>query len=116
MQIISYSIEFLTSRITKKLLTSLLYVYTIVYIMATSTATVIKTGNSYALRVPKSYAERNNLRPGAKVILQDPQISGGTLADLQASIKNSRNKGGITVWDKITNPSEWQQAERDNWN
>ena len=83
--------------------------------MNTSTATVIKTGNSYALRVPKSYAERNNLRPGAKVILQDPQISGGTLADLQVSIKLSHKKG-IDVWDKITNPEEWQRAERDSWN
>lgn len=83
--------------------------------MNTATATVIKTGNSYALRVPKSYAERNDLRPGAKVILQDPQVSGGTLADLQASIKSSRKKG-IGVWDKITNPSEWQRAERDSWN
>lgn len=83
--------------------------------MKTSTATVIKTGNSYALRVPKSYAERNDLRPGAKVILQDPEILGGTLADLQASIKASRKKGIIGVWDKIKNPSEWQRAERDNW-
>lgn len=84
--------------------------------MNTSTATVIKTGNSYALRVPKAYAERNSLRPGAKVIIQDPQVSGGTLADLQASIKASRNKGGVAVWDKISNMSEWQRAERDNWN
>lgn len=83
--------------------------------MKTSTATVIKTGNSYALRVPKAYAERNNLRPGAKVILPDPQVVGGTLADLQVSIKASRNKNSVTIWDKITNPSEWQTAERDNW-
>lgn len=80
-----------------------------------STATVIKTGNSYALRVPKSYAERNNLRPGAKVILRDPQVLGGTLADLQASIKLSHKDGVIVVWDKITNPSEWQRDERDSW-
>ena len=90
-------------------------VYTIIDTINTSTATVIKTGNSYALRVPKSYAERNNLRPGAKVTLQDPQVLGGTLADLQASIKASRRKG-IVVWDKINNPSEWQRAERDSWN
>lgn len=83
--------------------------------MNTSTATVIKSGNSYALRVPMSYAERNNLRPGAKVILLDPQVSGGTLANLQASIKASHKKGGIRVWDKITNPSEWQRDERDSW-
>lgn len=83
--------------------------------MKTSTATVIKTGNSYALRVPKAYAERNNLRPGAKVILPDPQSAGGTLADLNAIIKASRNKNKITAWDKIADPSEWQQTERDNW-
>ena len=83
--------------------------------MKTSTATVIKTGNSYALRVPKAYAERNNLRPGAKVLLPDPQTAGGTLADLQASIKTSRNKNTVAVWDKIANPSEWQTAERNSW-
>lgn len=83
--------------------------------MKTSTATVIKTGNSYALRVPKAYAERNNLRPGIKVILPDPQASGGTLADLNAIIKVSSNKNKVTTWDKISDPSEWQRTQRDNW-
>lgn len=83
--------------------------------MNSSIATVIKTGNSYALRVPKAYAERNNLRPGAKVILPDTQSAGGTLADLQASIKVSRNKNSVVVWDSISNPSEWQSNERNNW-
>jgi len=83
--------------------------------MKTTSATVIKTGNSYALRVPKSYAERNRLRAGAKVILPDPQSSGGTLEDLQASLKLSANKVRVRAWDKIDNPSEWQQAERSNW-
>lgn len=97
------------------MLTRYSFVYTIIYTMRTSTATVIKTGNSYALRVPKAYAERNNLRPGAKVILPDPQAVGGTLADLQASIKATRNKKSVVIWDKITNPSEWQSIERNNW-
>jgi len=83
--------------------------------MNTSRATVIKTGNSYALRVPKAYAERNNLRPGAKVILPDPQVSGGTLVDLSVTIKASRSKNKVAVWDKISNPSDWQRAERNNW-
>ncbi len=85
--------------------------------MATSTATVIKTGNSYALRVPKVYAERNGLIPGTKVTLPDPQISGGTLADLQAIIRtsNSNSKGRINSWDKITDPTEWQRTERSGW-
>ncbi|HET9174230.1 MAG TPA: AbrB/MazE/SpoVT family DNA-binding domain-containing protein [Candidatus Saccharimonadales bacterium] len=83
--------------------------------MKTSIATVIKTGNSYALRVPKAYAERNNLRPGAKVLLPDPQTAGATLADLQASIKTSRSNSAVAAWDKIAHPSEWQVAERNNW-
>lgn len=83
--------------------------------MATSTATVIKTGNSYALRVPKAYAERNNLRQGSKVILPDPHAPAGTLADLQAAIQSAYRKGRITAWDKIPNPTEWQRTERSNW-
>lgn len=83
--------------------------------MNNSIATVIKTGNSYALRVPKAYAERNNLRPGLKVVLPDPQSASGTLADLQASIKMSRNENSVVVWDRIPNPSEWQRNERNNW-
>jgi antitoxin component of MazEF toxin-antitoxin module len=83
--------------------------------MKTVTATVIKSGNSYALRVPKSYAERNRLRPGAKVILSDPKNSGGTLADLQATIKAARKKGSIRKWDVIGNPIEWQRNQRSSW-
>ncbi len=83
--------------------------------MTTSVATVIKTGNSYALRVPKAYAERNGLRPGAKIILPDPQISGGTLADLQVAIKTSHSKGRVNTWDKIADPTEWQRTERSSW-
>lgn len=83
--------------------------------MNISTATVIKTGNSYALRVPKAYAERNNLRPGAKVLLPDPQVVGGTLADLQSSIKASRAKNKVTMWDGIADPAQWQQDQRSDW-
>lgn len=83
--------------------------------MKTSLATVIKTGNSYALRVPKSYAERNNLRPGAKVMLPDPKAPGGTLADLNAAIHDSLKKDKITTWGEIQNPAQWQQDERATW-
>lgn len=83
--------------------------------MKTSIATVIKTGNSYALRVPMSYAERNNLRPGAKVRLPDPQSTGGTLADLQAIMNKAHKNGGIPEWEAIDDPVEWQRKERSEW-
>ncbi len=40
--------------------------------MNTYTATVIKTGNSVALRVPKQYAQDAQLTPGEKVRLSLP--------------------------------------------
>lgn len=84
--------------------------------MRTTSATVIKTGNSYALRVPKSYAERNNLRSGSRVMLPDPQVTGGTLTNLQSVIKAVNRKGQVNVWDKIADPAQWQQSERSDWN
>ncbi len=83
--------------------------------MKTTIATVIKTGNSFALRVPKSYAERNRLRLGSKVSLPDPQTYGGTLADLDAKLSASVKKDKIPAWDSISNPSKWQRNERQNW-
>ena len=47
--------------------------YTIVATMSNYTATVIKTGNSYALRVPKSYIENAGLKIGDKVDIKLPQ-------------------------------------------
>ena len=35
-------------------------------------AVVIKIGNSYALRVPKSYIDDNKLQLGAVVAIEDP--------------------------------------------
>jgi antitoxin component of MazEF toxin-antitoxin module len=83
--------------------------------MKTTPATVIKTGNSYALRVPKSYAERNNLLQGSKVMLPDPQVAGGTLANLQSAIKAAKRKGWVNAWDKIADPVQWQRSERSDW-
>ncbi len=41
--------------------------------MSNYIATVIKTGNSYALRVPKAYVEAGELKLGQKVRLDEPQ-------------------------------------------
>jgi antitoxin component of MazEF toxin-antitoxin module len=57
----------------KKALDKLINVYTIVYIMSIYEATVIKTGNSIALRVPKRYAQDADITPGDKVNLKLPQ-------------------------------------------
>lgn len=47
-------------------------VYTIVTTMSKYIATVIKTGNSYALRVPKAYVDDAKLELGQKVTIQKP--------------------------------------------
>ncbi len=42
--------------------------------MSRYTVTLIKTGNSYALRVPKQYVDDNNLREGQKVSIEKPVV------------------------------------------
>ncbi len=80
-----------------------------------TTVTVIKSGNSLALRVPKAYAERNKLRVGAKVVLPDTQKVGGTLADLQKAIEKLHGQGGISAWNTVKDPVAWQRNERASW-
>lgn len=78
--------------------------------MSKYTATVIKTGNSLALRIPKEYAQEANLVPGEKVNLQLP-----TKQKLQnrARIKELINKlQKIHAYSAITDPVAWQQEMR----
>ena len=50
------------------------HVSTIVVTMSKYIATVIKTGNSYALRVPKAYIDDAKLKLGEKVGLGEPKL------------------------------------------
>ena len=64
--------------------------YTIVATMSNYTATVIKTGNSYALRVPKSYIENAGLKIGDKVDIKLPQKQNpNERAKIQVFTRNS---------------------------
>jgi antitoxin component of MazEF toxin-antitoxin module len=78
--------------------------------MSTYYTTVIKTGNSYALRVPKKYVEDANLQLGQKVRLalplsDNPQNRGkiqGILRQLQA----------LDAYPEISDPATWQKQIR----
>ncbi|MBW4062179.1 hypothetical protein HJC99_06425 [Candidatus Saccharibacteria bacterium] len=78
--------------------------------MNTYTATVIKTGNSVALRVPKQYADAAKLSPGDKVSLnlpvkqkeQDRAKVKRLIAKLQA----------LGAYGTIADPVEWQKDMR----
>ncbi len=83
--------------------------------MSKYTATVIKTGNSYALRVPKEYINVKQLKLGQKVKLADePTLSQGynreafwqAMRELQAL----SNKHGSLK--SIKDPVAWQREIR----
>lgn len=82
--------------------------------MSTYTTTVIKTGNSYALRVPKQYIEDAQLKAGDKTAinlpvkssLHDPRKLQETLAKLQTV---SRGGQGLA---NIPDPVAWQRELR----
>lgn len=74
------------------------------------TATVIKTGNSIALRVPKQYAQDAKLSLGEKVELslpnkivkQDRAAIGRIIEELQA----------MNAYSSIKDPVQWQREIR----
>ena len=74
------------------------------------TATVIKTGNSIALRVPKEYAQTAKLHVGEKVILPLPTK---TTKQNRAKIEQIINKlQSLNAYSTIKDPVAWQQAQR----
>jgi antitoxin component of MazEF toxin-antitoxin module len=74
------------------------------------TATVIKTGNSYALRVPKKYVDDARLELGQKATIQLPT----------PDVKQDRNKiqhiikqlQEIGAYKNIKDPAAWQREIR----
>ncbi len=93
------------------LLTSLPDVYTIVTTMNKYTATVIKTGNSYALRVPKNYVDDAHLELGQKVQVTSP-ITTLKKQDPQAIKKAIRNLQEVGAYKDIKDPVAWQREIR----
>jgi antitoxin component of MazEF toxin-antitoxin module len=81
-----------------------------VAIMNTYIATVIKTGNSVALRVPKQYADAAKLVPGDKVNLQLPRKQ---KEQDRAKIKRIVEKlQELRAYSSIENPAAWQRDIR----
>ena len=70
-------------------------------------AVVTKSGNSYALRVPKRYIDDNRLKLGDVVTIEEP------LALQQSALKALVNQGKIHGTIKtIPNPVAWQREQR----
>lgn len=75
------------------------------------TATVIKTGNSYALRVPKRYVEDAALTVGQKVQVVEPQPAHH--AQDQAKIQKAfAGLQALHAFEGIKDPSSWQREIR----
>ncbi len=79
--------------------------------MNSYTATVIKTGNSYALRVPKAYVEQSKLVLGQKIQVGKPLTMPKTYdrAAVQQAIKNLQ---AIGAFKSIKDPVAWQREIR----
>jgi antitoxin component of MazEF toxin-antitoxin module len=78
--------------------------------MNTYTATVIKTGNSVALRVPKQYADAAKLVPGDKVNLQLP--SKQKKQDRAKITRIVEKLQELHAYSSIENPVAWQREIR----
>jgi antitoxin component of MazEF toxin-antitoxin module len=79
--------------------------------MNSYTATVIKTGNSYALRVPKAYVQQSNLVLGQKIQVGKPLTTPTTYdpVAVQQAIKNLQEIG---AFKNIKDPVAWQREIR----
>ncbi len=79
--------------------------------MSNYTATIIKTGNSYALRVPKSYIENARLELGQKVQIGAPVALPKEYNP--EAVKNAiRSLQAIGAFHTIKDPVAWQRDIR----
>ncbi len=70
-------------------------------------AIVTKSGNSYALRVPKRYIDDNHLKLGDTVSIEEPLTIQKNAID--ALVKQGKRQGPIK---SIPDPVEWQRKQR----
>ncbi len=68
---------------------------------------VTKTGNSYAIRVPKRYIDDNNLKLGDVVNVEEPLVK--QQKALSALVGYGKKKGHIK---NIPDPVAWQRKQR----
>jgi hypothetical protein len=79
--------------------------------MSNYIATIIRTGNSYALRVPKSYVENAKLELGQKVQISEP-VTLPKEYNPEAVKKAVRNLRAIGAFRTIKDPAAWQREIR----
>jgi hypothetical protein len=79
--------------------------------MSNYIATIIKTGNSYALRVPKSYVEHAKLALGQKVQISSPVVMPKEY-DPEAVKKAIRKLQANGAFRTIKDPVAWQREIR----
>lgn len=70
-------------------------------------AIVTKSGNSYALRVPKRYIDDNKLQLGDIVTLEEPLTLQKNA--LEALVQQGKARGAIKT---IPDPVKWQRQQR----
>jgi antitoxin component of MazEF toxin-antitoxin module len=71
---------------------------------------ITKTGNSYAIRVPKRYIDDNKLKLGDVINVEEPLVMQRQALD--ALIEHGKIHGSIK---EISDPVAWQRKQRD-WN
>lgn len=76
------------------------------------TATVIKTGNSYALRVPKAYIEATDLALGNKVDL--PLVRANLPQDEKTTADLWQQLRKVDPFADIADPMAWQREIRED--
>ena len=69
---------------------------------------ITKTGNSYAIRVPKRYIDDNNLKLGDIVNVEEPLLV--QQRALNALISHGKKHGSLKG---ISDPVAWQREQRD---
>jgi antitoxin component of MazEF toxin-antitoxin module len=79
--------------------------------MSSYDATVIKTGNSYALRVPKAYVEHAKLKLGQKVQISSPLVK-HTDYNPEAFRKAVKKLQEVNAFSSIKDPVTWQREIR----
>ncbi len=78
--------------------------------MSNYTTTVIKTGNSYALRVPKDYIKDSNLKLGQKAVIGPPIPN---QKQNHQRIKDAVLKlQSVNAFKNIKDPVAWQKEIR----
>lgn len=78
--------------------------------MSSYTVTVIKTGNSYALRVPKKYVEDAQLKLGQKAEIQLPMpVVTQDIKEIRRLFKQLAN---MNAFSEIKDPVAWQREIR----